>query len=757
MSIRTKLTLIMLAIGLIPTVLVSSLAYVTISNELTNKTEDQLASVATSRQQKVTTLLQVRQEQATKLANQFDLQSAFSRYLSGNSQAANNIYDILLSKKNATPEIQAISLITLDGMVVAATVAGNDGKQLLPDEYFIPPGQESNLAVKEDTRDGINKLTITLKININKKESGYLNLVFRMDDILATIQDYTGLGTTGETIAVAKTDSGAAVSLFPLRFDTDAALKTNLESLSLHASNEQGYRQATDYRGHLVLVTSRSIGFSDWILATKIDLDEALAPINQLRTSLIIIVVLFTLALAAVAFYLTRYFTKPILLVSKAAESFGRGEFGSRVDFKRKDEIGALGNSINTMGQSLRDFVASLEAQRNRLEVILNSTAESIMAIDKNGTILLANAASSELTQLPQALIVGKPINSIFTLKRDLQDFAIDYSKTGTTIYSELEYVNAGNITHYVKLIVAQVSGQQKAGQAQTIVTVHDETKSRDLENMKVDFVSMAAHELRTPLAATRGYLELITFKEGENVAADIKNYLNQALKSTAELGGLIDNLLGVTRIERGTLTLHPDKVDIAIDIQQAIRNANFSATDKRITLAYSGPTKDCFVIADQIALHEVINNLINNAIKYTNSGGNVTISLIPQDKNYVINFKDTGIGIPEQAMQNLFTKFYRVHGGLNSGSTGTGLGLFISKSIIERHGGAISVQSEVGVGSTFTITLPVFNLDKFTALQNRQQPTHTPTRGSRGWTTKNIARWRQFRITQNVWDILNP
>lgn len=740
MSIRTKLTLIMLAIGLIPTVLVSSLAYVTISTELTKKTEDQLAGVATSRQQKITTLLQERQEQATKLANQFDLQSALSHYLSHDTGAAQNIYDILLAKKNANSEIQAISLINLDGVVIAATVAGNTNKKLLPEEYFIPTGQESQITVKEDARDGINKLTITLKVNINKKESGYLNLVFRMDDILATIQDYTGLGATGETIVVADTGSGA-VSLFPLRFDTDAALKTTLDSLLKAPSDGHDYAETTDYRGHLVLVTSRSIGFADWILATKIDLDEALAPINQLRTSLIVIVVLFTLALGALALYLTEYFTKPILLVSKVAQSFGKGDFSSRVGFKSADEIGTLGSSINAMGQSLRDFVASLEAQRNRLEVILNSTAESIMAVDRNGTILLANAAASELTQLPQVSIVGKPIDSIFMLKRDMQDFTIDYSKAGTSTYPELEYTNAKGDTHYVRLIVAQVSGQQKAGQAQTIVTIHDETKSRDLENMKVDFVSMAAHELRTPLAATRGYLELISFKEGENVAPDVRNYLSQALKSTAELGGLIDNLLGVTRIERGTLTLRPDKVDIAADVQQAIRNATFSANDKRIALTYSGPAGNCFVIADQIALHEVINNLINNAIKYTNSGGSVTVSLAREDAKYIISFKDTGIGIPQQAMQNLFTKFYRVHGGLNSGSTGTGLGLFISKSIIERHGGSISVQSEVGVGSTFTIILPVLDPDKFAAIKNRQQAQHTATRGSRGWTTKNIAR----------------
>lgn len=459
-----------------------------------------------------------------------------------------------------------------------------------------------------------------------------------------------------------------------------------------------------------------------------------------------ILIIAAGLASAAVSFWLIHSFAQPIVRVARVAESFGKGDFSSRVDIKnRSDEIAALGNSIDAMGQSLQDFIARTESQRSRLTIIINSTVESILAINKEGKILLANTAASELTQLSQTALIGKQIKEVFTWRREMQDFAIDYAKDGSNVYPDLEYTDIANVTHYVKLIVSKINGEQDLQSPQTIITIHDETKSRDLENMKVDFVSMAAHELRTPLAATRGYLELITFKEGENVAPEIKNYLQQALKSTAELGSLIDNLLGVTRIERGTLTLRPEKVDIATDIQQAIRNANFTATDKRITLSYDGPISGYYVIADQIAIHEVINNLINNAIKYTNSGGKVNVSLARSDKNYVIQFKDSGIGIPKASIGNLFTKFYRVHGGLNSGSTGTGLGLFIAKSIIERHGGSISVESEEGVGSTFTVTIPVLDEIRLAALQRQSpktttQPTPT-TRGNRGWTTKNIAR----------------
>jgi len=742
LSIRIKLTIIMLAIGLIPTLLVSVLVYATVSSDLTRKTEEQLASVASNQQQKITALLQQRQEEATKLANQFDLQSALSTYASNQQRGRADIYTILLNKKVSVPEMQAISMVDLTGKVITSTVTGTEGTALQPGDYAVSAGQESSINVKEDPRDGIHKLYITHKVTVNKKESGYLNVVFRIDDITAAIQDYTGLGATGETMIAATNKDGKAVSLFPLRFDTDAALTTELPMLATSTSAGNLFKQVTDYRDHSVILTSKSIGFAGWVLGTKIDLDEALTSINQLRNTLLIVVLLSSVALTVFSLYFTRYFTTPLVRVAAMAESFGRGQFTSRVDIqKRTDEIGALGNSINVMGDNLQQMVTSLEAQRNRLSIILNSTAESILAIDKSGKILLVNAATRDMTQLPEKTIVGQDISDVFKWKKNMQDFAVDYSKTGTTTYTNLEYTDAADVPHYLKLIVAQIEGVQEPNTPQTIVTVHDETKSRDLDNMKVDFVSMAAHELRTPLAATRGYLELISFKEGENVAPDVKNYLQQALKSTAELGSLIDNLLGVTRIERGTLTLRPEKVDIAADIQQAIRNATFTANDKRIAITYDGPISGCYVIADQIALHEVINNLINNAIKYTTSGGNVNLLLRREGDTYVIHFKDTGIGIPKQALTNLFTKFYRVHGGLNSGSTGTGLGLFISKSIIERHGGTITVESEEGAGSTFTVTIPVLDETKLAALETDKKKHSATTRGNRGWTTKNITR----------------
>jgi PAS domain S-box-containing protein len=729
----------MLAIGLLPTLIVSGIGYATTSNELTSKTVDQLVSTASKQEQKINGLLQQRQEEVTTLINRFDLQTALGQYLTfGNARDRSTMDGILLDKKIQTPDIQSITITDLNGKILASTIDGTEGSTLLPEQYAVDPTSGASITVREDPRDSIDKLNITTKVIVNKKDSGIVNVVFRIDDITAAIQDYTGLGITGETVVASKDKTGNSISLFPLRFDTDAALTKNLNSLNLFTTKTTSV--ATDYRGNQVLVTPRAIGFSDWVIATKIDMDEALAPVVQLRNTFIITLILSSIGIMILTLWLTGFFSRPILRIARAAQQIGKGNFSVRVNMKRDDEIGVLGDSINTMGVSLKEFVSHIESERNRLEVILNGTVESILAIDKLGTILIANHATTELTKLRQRDIVGKKISDVFAWTHEMQLFSIDYSIEGANSYPDLQYTDHEGGTHFVRIIVARVKSEEQTA-AQTIVTVHDQTKTRELENMKIDFVSMAAHELRTPLASLRGYIELISYKESSHISEEANKYLRQALKSSNQLGGLINNLLDVTRIERGTLTLTMEKVDLAASIAQAVTDLRLSAEDKNIRLVYDGLDNGSLVIGDHIALREVINNLLGNAIKYTQPGGAVTISVQRQNDQFIVHVKDTGMGIPKKALPYLFTKFYRVHGGLDSGSTGTGLGLFISKSIIERHNGTISVDSTEGAGSTFTFTVPVLNEDHLARLQTEKQSDQVFIRRHRGWITKNTTR----------------
>jgi two-component system phosphate regulon sensor histidine kinase PhoR len=183
------------------------------------------------------------------------------------------------------------------------------------------------------------------------------------------------------------------------------------------------------------------------------------------------------------------------------------------------------------------------------------------------------------------------------------------------------------------------------------------------------------------------------------------------------------------------------DEVDLAESVSHAVKDSRFIAEEKHIALNYSGPESGCKVVGDEVALREIVNNLLSNAVKYTPSKGSIDVQFVEKEGKYFIGVKDTGLGIPKSALPNLFSKFYRVHGGLDSGSTGTGLGLFISKSIAERHQGTITVESEEGKGSVFTFSMPKSTDEDIAAAKQQKQSIDLVIRGHRGWVTQNIDR----------------
>lgn len=743
MNIKLKLISLLLVIGLIPTLAVGIVSYITISRELRSNTANQLESISVKQEQKIDSLLQIKQEEVSKLVNQFDLQVALGRYLATGDKADYAALARLLSTAQIeTPEMQTIALGDLKGSTLISTTEGEAGKPIAGSE-IIGSEESSIVSIKEDSRDGVDKLYITTRVSVNKQEAALMTVIFRIDDIVATVQDYTGLGTTGETLIVADTNTSSdTISLFPLRFNTDAALHTQLNSLDiLKHTDGKVYSGIKDYQGAESIVVARPLGFANWVMAVKIDSSEALAPIQELQRSLVGIAIASSIIIIAIALYFARFFSEPILQIARISKRIGQGEFDARAVVHRHDEVGALAESINSMGMSLKEFVQHIERQRNRLQVILDSTEESIIAIDANHIIRTVNKATALLTDQPIDQIIGKSITEVFQWTHNGKLASISYDTPGTNNFDNLQYKDTSGSVHYVKLSVTRLESIRQGHETQAIVTVYDETKSRDLDNMKIDFVSMAAHELRTPLAAIRGYLELITYKEASNTSTEVQKYLLQAIKSTSELGSLISNLLDVTRIERGALSLNLDRVDLAAGVTKAVNDAGFAARDKQITLQYTGPTEGCFIMGDEIAIHEVINNLLANAIKYTNRNGRVSVVLQKKANEYSVSVSDNGIGIPKSAIGNLFTKFYRVKGGLNSGSTGTGLGLFIAKSIVERHNGSIGVTSKEGVGSTFTFVLPALSTTANTAHVQQEIDNTLITRRKRGWITKNITR----------------
>src|SRR3989344_5913409 len=249
------------------------------------------------------------------------------------------------------------------------------------------------------------------------------------------------------------------------------------------------------------------------------------------------------------------------------------------------------------------------------------------------------------------------------------------------------------------KVEAPQKSEEQTPAPASEVPTISS-PNGNQLEDMKMGFVSLAAHELRTPLTAIKGYISVYLKDYKDTLNKDQADLLNHALSNTDRVLVLVENLLNVSRVERGALSFNPESIDYVSIISQIVSDFRERAIEKNIQLDFVSPDQNIPQIkADKVRISEVLSNLISNAINYTNPGGKVQISVHLQQDEVWTCIADNGPGIPEEAIPKLFTKFFRVTSGLtqNQNSQGNGLGLYISKAIVDMHHGKIWVESKVG------------------------------------------------------------
>jgi signal transduction histidine kinase len=228
----------------------------------------------------------------------------------------------------------------------------------------------------------------------------------------------------------------------------------------------------------------------------------------------------------------------------------------------------------------------------------------------------------------------------------------------------------------------------------------------RELDKMKDQFVSTVSHELRTPLTSMVGYLEILLEGEAGELSEDQRRFLEIVNRSCDRLNRVIDDILVVARIDANRLSYEMQDVDLRMLTEEAVESSRMAAVRAGVDLRLSAPDEPVPAWADQTRLNQMLDNLLSNAIKFTPDGGSVSVTLARQRDVAVLQVSDTGIGVPEEEVGRLFDRFFRASTGLTI--SGTGLGLPIVKSIAEAHGGTIDVESEVGVGTTFTVELPL-------------------------------------------------
>lgn len=489
----------------------------------------------------------------------------------------------------------------------------------------------------------------------------------------------------------------------------------------------------TTEKGMSVLGSYRLVPRTNWGVIIEEPLSEVYASAYQVETIGIIIFISVAVLMLLINYLVSRQFTIPIKKLTEGASSISQGKLDTKITIRSKDELGSLAQSFNNMASNLSVILNQARAESSKVGVMLNNVGEGILAVDINGIILVSNTAAAVLIGTMPKDIVGQNFKNLYLFSKDNQQLLLSFQEI--KVYKDLVLTTANKRIHYVDLLLNPIINDPSG--IKTIITIIDNTSEQELDNMKVDFVSMAAHELRTPMTAIRGYIDLIMHTENLNLPISIVGFLQHIQASSTQLIGLINNLLNVSRIERNALNINLQRLNWQDIVKKSISDQQFTAKAKSINLYYNGLKSSVYIMADQIAIAEVINNLICNAINYTPNNGWVKIDISLIDNKVITTIADNGIGISEENQKHLFTKFYRVKSGLTSGSGGTGLGLYISKSIIDYHHGSITVKSTEGQGSKFIIKLPIVDPTSYNEANNKSNVTY---KQRHGWITKNTT-----------------
>ena len=380
-------------------------------------------------------------------------------------------------------------------------------------------------------------------------------------------------------------------------------------------------------------------------------------------------------------------------------ERWGAGDLEARVYLDSDDPLDALAHGMNRVAEVLAERTRDLVQDKNRLEAILSSLSNGVVIVDRALYITLVNQAALDLFQLPREGSVGRHVievirataieNALQAVTRSGQPQVIEWSPDPTS-------------DTLVECSMAPV--EQDGGGFGAILVARDITAQRRLDRMRTDFVANVSHELQTPLTTIIGFAEALA--DDTPPPEDARRYLSLIHDEASRLSRLVDDLLALSRLEHHSLPARQEPVDVGALLEQVRLQLGPRAEAGGLQFTIHVDDRP-YALGDRDLLHEVLINLVSNAIQYTQPGGRIEGRAALSAEGVKLAVADTGIGIPSGDQPRIFERFYRVDRDRSRRSGGTGLGLAIVKHIVELHRGRLSVESEPGRGSVFTVTLP--------------------------------------------------
>jgi two-component system phosphate regulon sensor histidine kinase PhoR len=390
--------------------------------------------------------------------------------------------------------------------------------------------------------------------------------------------------------------------------------------------------------------------------------------------------------------------TRRVRELQGVVKAIAAGDLGQRLPWRSGDELGAIASAIDDMAEQLRRRLEQASDEQARLRAVLTGMVEGVLVLDKGGRVILANPRLRELFGAWGA-VEGRPALEVIR-RADVESALSEAARSPEPVVREIQ-LSTGGGRHLEMHAVRFPSQGPLLG---TVAVFHDVTEIHRLEGIRRDFVANVSHELRTPLTAIRGFAE--TLRGSEVPAEQRRQYLDVILRHSDRLTALIEDLLELSRIEGGIRGLALESVDaaaVARDVLQDLKPRLDSGRLQSEVRAEPAPR----ALADRRALEQVLLNLLDNAIKYSEPGGRIEITVSGAPPWVRIDVSDTGIGIPQADQARIFERFYRVEKARSRDLGGTGLGLAIVKHLVQAQDGEVFVASREGQGTTFTLRLP--------------------------------------------------
>jgi signal transduction histidine kinase len=427
------------------------------------------------------------------------------------------------------------------------------------------------------------------------------------------------------------------------------------------------------------------------------------------------IAIAMALFLAMVGYFLRAAVT-PVRRIAAATGLIAGGDRGIEVPERGAGEIGLLAVAFNEMSRSLQRQERSLAQQNNDLErlanllkAVLDSTVDGILLSDAEGSVQLANRPLVTLTRELGMSFEGSVVDRLLSISDRIQDpdayrQAMERLRTATEEVTFDEFVDAAS-GRVFQGFTAPVH-DDRGGFVGRIWTMREVTQQRELDRLKDDFVATVSHELRTPLTSMMGFLEMIREGEAGELTEQQQRFLSIVYRSSERLQRLVGDLLFVARLDANGLQLQFAEVDLVDVVRDNVEATSALARSRAIDLVAELDELPA-VVADRERLGQLVTNLLSNAIKFTPEQGTVTVRTFANGGSAVLEVEDTGIGIPSGEQGRLFQRFFRSTNATERAIPGTGLGLVITKAIVEAHGGSITVRSELEEGTCFHVELP--------------------------------------------------